>query len=74
MDWVDDALKHIEGAEELRDVAERFLRSDAQTQEAALEKLRSFIATLEGEEKTKFTVMAVILETASRVMRERLDD
>jgi hypothetical protein len=71
MDWIDEALEHVHGTEELRKVAEAFLRADRNTQQSALERLWKFVRTLEGEEKTKFTVMAVTLETAAKVLQER---
>lgn len=74
MDWIKEALEHIQGADELRAVADQFLRSDRDTQREALEKLWEFIGTLEEDEKTKFTVMAVILETAANVLHERLEN
>jgi hypothetical protein len=70
-DWIKDTLEHVQGTEELRQVAESFLRTDRETQKAALERLWEFVGTLEGEEKTKFTVMAVILDVASDVLHER---
>jgi hypothetical protein len=74
MDWIDEALEHAHGTEELRKVAEDFLRADRMTQETALGKLWDFTRNLEGEEKTKFTAMAVVLETAARIMAERQQD
>ena len=71
MDWIRDTLQHVQGTEELRSVAQQFLRADPETQQVALKKLWEFTSTLEGEEKTKFTVMAVILETAAEVLEER---
>ena len=74
MSWIEDALEHIQGADELRSVAEAFMRADRDTQEQALQKLWAFTSKLDGEEKTKFTVMAVTLESAAKVLHERLDD
>jgi hypothetical protein len=71
MDWIKDTLQHVRGTEELRSVAREFLRADPETQQVALKKLWEFTSTLEGEEKTKFTVMAVILETAADVLKEK---
>ncbi|MFP4612123.1 MAG: hypothetical protein ACLFM5_01925 [Spirochaetaceae bacterium] len=74
MGWIEEELAHIHGVEELRKVAEGFLRADRETQQSVIEQLWRFVAGLEGEEKTKFTVMAVILQTAADVMRERLGE
>jgi hypothetical protein len=71
MDWIRETLEHVQGTEELRTVAESFLRSDPETQQVALRKLWEFTGSLEGEEKTKFTVMATILETAAEILNEQ---
>ncbi|MFP4374116.1 MAG: hypothetical protein ACLFPO_07285 [Spirochaetaceae bacterium] len=74
MDWIQEALEHVHGVDELRSVADKFLKADRATQREALQKLWQFIGTLDEEEKTKFTVMAVILETAADALHERLHD
>mgnify|MGYP006299877811 CR=1 FL=1 len=74
MDWIDETLAHIEGTEELRTVARSFLEADVHTRNAAITRLWEFTSSLEGEEKTKFTVMATILETASAVLQERMGE
>jgi|GEM_PF-4468658 len=70
-EWIDDTLERAHGVNELQAVAERFLRLQEEERDRTLEELWEFTRTLEGEEQTKFTVMAAILDTASRILRER---
>jgi len=70
-EWIDDTLERAHGVTELQAVAERFLRLPEKERDRTLERLWEFTRTLEGEEQTKFTVMAAILDTASRILRER---